>query len=528
VAVSLVPWRSLIRGSLGGALTWVLAVLLILVIYFSPRHIVSAQTAVAGLIGAGILCLAVKRPDRSLILLIVLLPFQGLILARLWAWGLPTSVVSHLGAWKEALALGVVIAGARSFITNGRRADTLDRIALGFVACVAVYALLQPEIIPSAPSTSSIRLLDFRQTAGFVLVLLGARHAPLGPGFPRRACRILFAVGGFSAIVGLYGAAFSSAWNHFVVHTIRYPAYEIGVLHTQPANPNDIRVYGYIGGTRIVRIGSVFLSELYFAFYLLIPFAIGIERAVRRRASPLTLLTTVAIGAALLLTQTRSAILGALVIILLALAPAAGRPRHWRMQVAILLTALAIVAVPAALSSGVVKRFQQVSNQGNTSTAGHEHGFWSGLDTLGAHPLGQGLGTGAGVGQRFAVSGDQVPENNYLDVGDEIGILPMLVFAALTITVILQLRRIGKVRDDPLVTAMWAAGAGLALTAWFLQTWLDFGVAWTYWGIAGAMVGLSSHPATEVAGPGIAEAAGPALAPSYEVAEPEAVASASR
>jgi O-antigen ligase len=244
-----------------------------------------------------------------------------------------------------------------------------------------------------------------------------------------------------------------------------------------------------------VRIGSVFLNQLTCGWYLILPFAIGLERAVRRTASPPVLVATGMIGAALLLTQTRSAILGALIVALLAFQPAAGRPRHWRTQVAILLAALAVVAVPAVAGSGLSDRIGTATSQSDQSTAGHLNGFSEGVDTIGRHPLGLGLGTGAGTGQRFAVHGDVIAENNYLEVGDELGVVPMLVFVALTIAVLLALRRLSRADPDPLTTAVWAGGVGLAFAAWFLQTWSDFAVAWTFWGLAGAVFSLARQSA---------------------------------
>ena len=91
------------------------------------------------------------------------------------------------------------------------------------------------------------------------------------------------------------------------------------------------------------------------------------------------------------MTQTRSAILGALIVVLLALAPAAGRPRHWRTQVAILLAGLAVVGVPAAFASGVAKRVEAARNGTDNSTSGHVSGFWSGVNTIERNPLGLGL-----------------------------------------------------------------------------------------------------------------------------------------
>jgi hypothetical protein len=505
---------------LGRALVWLLPVVVIGAVYFSPRHIASPSTVLTGLVALGLLVLAARRPDLSLLGLIVLLPFQGLILAKLWSWGLPDSIVRHLGAWKECLALGVIVAGLRNLIASQRRLDLLDGLALGFVLLCVLYAAFQSTIVPGAPSASNIRLLGFRETAGFVLVLFGARHAPLQAGFARRAANTVFAVGALVAVVGVYGAIFSSAWNHFVVHTIKYTQYQLAILHTKAPNPNDIRVYGYVGGARIIRIGSVFLNSLSCAWFLILPFAAGIERLVRRNASPLVLLSTLLIAAGLILTQTRSAILGALLVAVLALAPALGRPRHWRTQVAIVLSAVVALGIPAAFATGLAKRVESVSNQRNQSTAGHISGFWSGVNTMGSDPLGLGLGTGAGTGQRFRVHTDRIPENNYLEIGDELGICAALLFVSLTLAVLLKLRRLARQRPEALISAVWAAGAGLALAAWFLQTWGDFAVSWTYWGLAGAALGLGRQRAARTA-----EAPHGALAPEVVQA---ALSSASR
>ena len=155
----------------------------------------SIDRVVAYVLAFGIVALATSRPDLCLLALIVLLPFQGLMLAKLWDWGVPVSVAKDLGTWKEALGLAVVIAGARNYIASGRRADAVDRLALAFVGFAALYFVAQPEIVPGAPATISVRALGFRETAGFVLLMLGARHAPLPPGFARRAAKALLAAG---------------------------------------------------------------------------------------------------------------------------------------------------------------------------------------------------------------------------------------------------------------------------------------------------------------------------------------------
>ena len=120
----------------------------------------------------------------------------------------------------------------------------------------------------------------------------------------------------------------SAAWNRFVVHTIQYTRYEINVLRGDPPNPFDIRVYGHVGGTQIVRAGSVFLSALTCGFYLVLGFALALERAARDQGRRWMIAALVLLGAGLLLTQTRSAILGALVVTFLAFRPAVELDDH--------------------------------------------------------------------------------------------------------------------------------------------------------------------------------------------------------
>jgi hypothetical protein len=88
-----------------------------------------------------------------------------------------------------------------------------------------------------------------------------------------------------------------------------------------------------------------------------------------------------------------------------------------------------------------------------------------------------------------------IAENNYLEVGDELGVLPMILFVALTVVLLLHLRRIARRRSDPLFAAVWAGGLGIAVSAWFLQTWSDFAVAWTFWGLAGAAFSVARERA---------------------------------
>ena len=258
---------------------WAVPVIVIVAIYFSPRHLLSAQTALTGLLALGLLVLAAQRPDRSLLALIVLLPFQGLHPGEaVDLAGLPASVVSHLGAWKEALALGVIVAGVRNLIATGGRLDRLDRLALAFVALVVLYALLQPEIMPGAPSTSSLRLLGFRETGASCWCCSGLatrRSARDSPDAPRSA---LIAVGG-----GRRGAQACTRRSSLRLEPLRGPhsssTPSMSRWSSTPssANPANIRSTGRRRAEdRADRLGVPRRADL--AFWLVLPFAVGFER----------------------------------------------------------------------------------------------------------------------------------------------------------------------------------------------------------------------------------------------------------
>src|SRR5205807_2258840 len=133
-------------------------------------------------------------------------------------------------------------------------------------------------------------------------------------------------------------------------------------------------------------------------FYLVLGFALALERVARAQRRRWTLAALALIGVGILLTQTRSAMLGALVVAWFGFRPAAGRGSHWRTQLAIVVAAVAIVAVPAAVSSGAASRI--TGPQDNADNAGHVSAFWDGVHSIEHHPLGIGLGKSAGVGQR--------------------------------------------------------------------------------------------------------------------------------
>lgn len=459
--------------------------------------LVRVDLLLAGLFALAVVALAARRPDLALLALIVLLPFQGFVLSKLYAWGVPAEVVRPLAGWKEALALGVVVAGVHGFRAARRSLDALDWLAIGFIGVAAAYALAPGLFAPDAPTDPSIRSLAFRQSAGFVILFVAARHARLPATFLARAMRVAFAVATAIAAIAIYEYFFSDAWNDFVVETIQYGHYQVQVLNVFPANALDYRVYGHIAGEEIIRVGSVFLGPIALGFYLLIGFGIGVERVLRGGARPAVVASLFAIGAALLLSQTRSALIGALLIAALAFRFAPGRRGGRRIQFAFVLLIGLLVALPAASSTGLADRASTTASSDDPNATDHLEALRDGVESLVDHPLGEGLGTSAGIGQRFQQVA-VISESTYLQVGNEIGIPAMAIFVALTLVAIRALHRAASKALDHGVAAVWTAAVGLATGAFFLHAWNDFAVSWTLWALAGAVLGIAARRAPEL------------------------------
>jgi hypothetical protein len=449
------------------------------------------ERGVAALLALGIVGLAVKRPDRALLVLIVGLPLQGMVLSLLYAWGAPAQLVRPMTAWKEALGIGVAIAGIRGFRAAGRRLDRLDRIALAYVLFVTLYAFAPRLFAVAAPLGTDVRSLAFRSSAGFVILLLAARHARLPEDFLPRATRVALWIGAVIAAVAIYEYFFSDAWNRFVIDQIQYVRYQIDILHTPPANALDIRRYGYVGDHRFLRAGSVFLNPIPAGFALILPFAIAVERRLRsgvRNGGATTLL--IVIGAGLALTQTRAAVIGALVVVFLAIRPGAGRSMSRRVQFTLLFAAAMVIAIPALATTGLNDRVASTASGQDQSSTDHVNSFWHGVDAIEAEPLGHGLGTSAGVGQRFENDQATVTENGYLQVGVETGVLSMVLFVALTVVALRRLNAAVHIVTEPSVAAIRGAATGLAIGALLLHAWNEFAVGWVMWSLIGAAIAV--------------------------------------
>jgi hypothetical protein len=229
-------------------------------------------------------------------------------------------------------------------------------------------------------------------------------------------------------------------------------------------------------------------------FYVAVALALGLHRLAADRHGLVPLATTALSAATIVVTLTRSALLSGLVVVIGTAAVAAARGRPGRVRLALLVALAGLLVAPVATSSTVAQR-TVASFNGQQDVQDHVSAADAGFAAIADQPLGRGLGTAPGIGDRFDVQGKVTSEDAYLQVGTELSVGTMAVFVALYALLLVRLRRV-KTEAAPAASAMYAAGLGLAVGGLFLHVWLDFSTALTFWGLAG----LALAPAPQADG----------------------------
>lgn len=488
------------RLEVAGHLPWVairaalVTALVAVVVFLSAWGRLPVSLSVLTALGAGFCAVvaASRWPGVALAVLIASIPFSTMVLAFLYRLGAPYAIVRPLGSVKEVVTAGLLVAMLRRLRED--RWDALDGLAIAFLGILTVELAL-PYVLPDAFPVKSLSemLLGWRENALFVALFLGARHAGIARVWLHRyvvvvvvACAVLCA-GAFWEWLD------ASGYERFFVNTIGIRQYHLNVLHDNPFAPNTILVYGTLAGHRITRVGSFLLDQLSLGFYLILAVALGSSRLLRRGAAPWTLGLLAASLVSLILTLTRSAILGGAVAGLLILHLGMRTSAAGRVRLALMAMVGVLAAIPFASKQQLLSRTGAAFNGTDTSTEGHIQRTTDAVHYLMAHPLGSGLGTGGGVGVRNRAGG-VIAENAYIQLGTIAGVAAMVVFVVLVVVLLRALYRRAMVAgaDNWYLIAVFAAGVGLSVAGLFLQVWYSLPITLTFWGLAG--VCLSARP----------------------------------
>lgn len=470
-----------------------------------------------GLVGLGVALavgtLVYRRPVLGMKLILVLLPVQGAVVAALYRLGLPAGTLRLFGYWKELVVVAMAAAAVRIGRTTGRRLDLVDALAVGFVALGTVY-LLVPQLVVfdrfGLERSAFERLAAWRTDVLFVGLFLAVRHLRPTGAQVRSVLTTALRVGIVLAAAGVFELLASDLWNTFAVDILQLQAARADVLEVAPlgSRPDDIRVYGTVGGAEIVRVGGPLFDYLGYSFLMAATVAVAAEHLIRgawRRAFLLFLLA----GAALLATQTRSAVVAGGVAFALVLLPRRGVPVAVRTRFAVVAAALLLVAVALALATGLSDRFTAGDP---SSDLAHTTSVEMGLDIVTESPLGRGLATGAGAAQTRQLGGTAIIENQYLTTASQLGIPAMVLQAAFLLALVARFHRLARRSTGTVALAAGAARGALVaviLVGWYLLPFASLPLAWTVMVLAGLALGLADGVDRDgPAGPGAATGRG--------------------
>jgi hypothetical protein len=456
---------------------------------------------VAGALGLALIIVLSRHPGVALVGLVVFLPLQIPLFSVAYKYGVPGQLLELAGSTKEVLGLAVVVAAAREVMKGRSKLDRLDKLVLAYVGLMLLYLLL-PMVVSSStyPHSFSGRLLGFRINAGFLLLFVAARHASINDRWRRRFVAALIGMAVVLAGFGVYQYLQPRWFTNFLVGDLGVPFFLLDVFKSPYTEV--VQLFRWTTASP-VRVGSLFVGPFNFADFLLLPAAMLFDRLTRQRPRVRDIAFIALVGAALFASQTRADMLAFGVIALLALAPSPQRVLANRLR----LLAIILLAVAAFVPNLVATRLGGASGS-SQSTQGHFDEIRGGIDLLAAHPLGLGLGTAPAVAVRLEGAPIVISDNSILQVGNELGVVMMLLFIVILVAVVLRLGRAN--RDDPsnaLASSARLALIGLLLAGQLHHVFQTFAITWPLWAAAGLALagrtrdgGASSAPNAETHG----------------------------
>jgi hypothetical protein len=432
-----------------------------------------------------------SRPTAALRALVWILPVQLVLSSLAFQVYRDGPTLRMAALWKDAAVAAIAVAVAVSRRRTPRELDVLDRACLAFTALSGLY-LVAPGLLLGplgGAVTVDARFTTWRSVALPVLLVFLGRHLRVDADVVRRVSRTFMRWGAVFGALAVVELVASSIWNTLMVDVVGVNRFRL-LAQELPARAftlglDEIRI---VSATGLVRVGGVFVSALQLSFFLLVCFAFLVERVVRGDSS-LPVRVGLALNAVgILLTQTRSVVLGALVVALVGARPSAGRSTAARGRFAALLVAACVFAVPLLGVTGYVERFL---GRDAASDVAHEQSTAAAFEAVVEHPMGQGLGLGA-QGANIGVPGAMVAENHFLDVALQLGVAGAVLFAVVLFALIRRLRQAAAAVGGDLQLGAAAARSallGMLVPLWFLQPWTEPQVGWVLPLVAGAALG---------------------------------------
>ena len=425
------------------------AVLLIAVCMSQPL----AVAMVAVIVMVPVLVAITKRPQRGVLALIALAPFNGLLL-----------IVPHpgiLNGWKEALVVVTLLA---TFLCPPE-ARRVARIRPAWV--LALGALIGTSVVAAALDFEPVRAaLGLKITFFYSLVAWTVLRCPFDERERDRFVTILMVTGTIVAVIGLL---------------------------QQVAGPERMHAIGFEYNTTIRFAGgffrsfSTFIQPFGFGFYMMAvllvctPVALS-DRSRKRNAIFLMCTPVLALGMAA--TVVRGAFLGVGIGVAYL-----GASRYRILLLAFPLGLISLLVVPTEVSSAALS---------SSSTLQRTAGWAENLKVVSSHPLGLGPGTSAAAADRLAAvkstsTKTYQPDNYYYHLAYEDGVLSVWFFCLLLASGfacarMAQRRTTGDTSALAAgIAAFLLAAAGASFVASFLEIFPMDVLTWLFLGLVAAL-----------------------------------------
>jgi hypothetical protein len=429
------------------------AALLAILLAFGPTVATALLVAAAG----GLLIS--DRPQRGILLLVALTPFDGLLLLA----DHPTIV----DGWKEALALVTL---AATFVAPAKVRALDRREAPAWL--LPVIGLLVLSVV-SATAVGGLSSLVGLKIGFFYLVTAWAIwRCPLDAAERDRLVTILLAV-------GIVTAAYGVAQQVMGAPRLVALGYEYNTA---------VRFSG-----SFLRSFSTFVQPFGFGFYLMVVVLVALPGALRdpsRLRSRVLLWSMPLLIAGILSTVVRGAWLGLAVGVVYLAAT-----RHRSLLLLLPIVFIAVLLLPPEIASSALS---------STSSSERASGWSQNLHHVASRPFGSGVGSAGASAEKAAELSKSTdattyqPDNQYFLTVYELGPIGLWLLALLFVAAFSMARRVARSREGPEgdiaagVAALVVAVAAASTVSSFLQIF-PMDVLW--WVLLAVVACIATEPA---------------------------------
>jgi hypothetical protein len=417
----------------------------------------------------------IRLQSLGIAIVLLLLPFH----ATLSVW--VSSIAGHytlIRLWKEIVLL---LVGLLAIVTLWRDKPLFNTLKQQYISWLIIfYVLLQlflgfTSLLHNQVSGKALGyglLDDTRFILFFVLcMIIASRDSWLLKHW--RQLVLIPAV-----IVIMFGLLQISVLPHDFLSHFGYGPKTIPAIETVNSNNHYVRVQSTLRGAN--PLGAYLVLILSVLSVLLLNSKVRRDRLIYGLTGAGALIV-------LYFTYSRGAWIGSL-IALVSVGIAIKQTARTKQLLSFGVPVLIIIAVSSAVLLGSSPHFKNIifhtspHTVTTTSDEVHDSALRQGLSDLVHDPLGRGPGTAGPASVYNSDRPARIPENYYVQIGQEVGWLGLALFVLISVFVGVLLWR---TRESSLSLALFASLIGLSVVGLVSQVWTDDTLSYIWWGLAG-------------------------------------------